>query len=115
MLHGVVQQVGQCPPDQRRVDACGGVAFDVQGQPGNLEQQLEEITRGRHFLGQRNLTGLHGDVTLPGTRQEQHVVDDGTQPFQFFQVGLHHLLQLSVVARPRQRHLRLAHQPSRRV
>jgi hypothetical protein len=100
MLHGVVQQVGQGTPEQRWIDAGGRITFDAQGQPGILEQEFKEVPGGRHFVGQRHRPGLHGDVTLPGTRQEQHVVDDGAQPLQLFQVGLHHLLQLRVVARP---------------
>jgi hypothetical protein len=66
MLHGVVQQVGQGTPEQRRIDAGGRITFDAQGQPGILEQEFKEVPGGGHFVGQRHRPGLHGDVALPG-------------------------------------------------
>ncbi|KAG0924420.1 hypothetical protein G6F32_013922 [Rhizopus arrhizus] len=107
-MFGVEDEIGRALDKQVPLKSGGYLVIDQTEAMTTID-----VNTGS-FLGQRNLTGLHGDVTLPGTRQEQHVVDDGTQPFQFFQVGLHHLLQLSVVARPRQRHLRLAHQVGQR-
>ena len=45
-----------------------------------------------------------------GAGKEQHVVDDGAQPLQFFQLGLRRFLQFATTAFTGQRHLGRADQ-----
>ncbi len=58
------------------------------------------------FGGQRHRRQVGRALAAVGARQEQHVVDQGLQVFQFFQVGFQRVAQLARLARRGQHDLR---------
>ncbi|MNT08069.1 hypothetical protein D3C72_1427970 [compost metagenome] len=91
-----------------------GVATDLDAYLGVFENVVQVIEGRRHFFGQRAAGQGRGLAALVGAGKEQHVVDDGAQAFEFFQVRLQHLEVMLGTAPPRQRHLGLADQVGQR-
>ncbi len=116
MLYGVLQQVRHGAAEQRAFQPRLGqhVALDGDLRARLVEHELEELDGLAHFLrhGREHQPGRH--FAAVGTREEQHVVDDGAHALQVFEVGLQHLLELARAALARQRHLRAADEVGQR-
>ncbi len=116
MLDGVLQQVRHRAAEERALQPGLGLHVALDDDLGTrlVEHELEELDGLAHFLRHRREYQPGRHLATVGAREKKHVVDDGAHPFQVFEVGLQHLLELAGAALARERHLRAADEVGQR-
>ena len=95
-------------------DVDRGIAADPHADLGVFEDEIQIVESGCHFIGQGAFDQLGGLAALVGAGEEEHVVDDRTQAFQFFEVRLQHFEVVFCRTPARQGDLGLADQVGQR-
>ncbi len=111
---GVVQQVGQHPPQHAAVAGQAQAAFAQQADVAVFRQRLVELQQRVDFRAQVQGLAAGRQQAVVGLGQQQHVVDHRGEPFQLLEVAVQGLAIILQRAWAGQYHLGLGQQTGER-
>ncbi|MCY1503074.1 hypothetical protein D9M68_371870 [compost metagenome] len=111
---GIVQQVGQHPPQHAAIAAHLHVSFALQADFPVLGQRRVELQQRIDLIGQLQRLQVRRQQTVVGLGQQEHVVDHRGETLEFLQIAVQGFAVVLQRARARQHHLGLGQQAGER-